>query len=709
MNKKLVIKLKSDLCAGSGKSLGSLIDTDICYDEYGLAYIPSKRIKGLLREAFIEYMDWSENNEKIQKIYEEFLGKEENSNTCNLKIDNAYIENIDAVRNDIECVEEKYKKYLNKQRIINTNTYIRYQTAVDDETGVAIENSLRSTRVLNAGATFVANIECKTCEELELLEKCFKLITHIGTNRTRGYGEIICNLADITSVEIQDVDYEFNDTDFYKINLLLKADSNIMVSKQNSELSEDYIPGSNIMGAIASKYIEENNIKDFSNITKEYDDLFLNGGVRYSNGYISEKEESFEYFPAPLSFVKVKNTNDKYHNKMFDISDSNIQASNLTDKYVTLDGSNYIKDVKLIEQYHHQRAKDLSIGHVLTEENGGTLYQFTSIEMGQYFRTCIETNGENARKLIKYLKRNEVLRVGKSRTAEYGKMTIKNIDITKVEEHYKEYEKFAVIFISALILFDEGKVRIANDEETLIKELKKLFGTQDIEKEKSFIGYSKESGYNAIWNLPKEQVPSYEKGTTICFTAPNMINLKDEYCLGLRTNEGYGKIKIYDISENRDSNIQLKKYENNSKNIIEYKNLQETTKEILKKAIKQVIIEEIKTDVFEKVEKSKLDLNNTTIGRVLLMIQESNTEETLLNNIKAIKDDKKMKKVIDIIKSRENLENLDAFNDYKRILEIDDEEISEEEKNKFRIEYIKQLFILLKLEKKNEEGGKNND
>lgn len=707
MNKKLMIKLKSDLCAGSGKSLGSLIDTDICYDEYGLAYIPLKRIKGLLREAFIEYMNWTGDNEKIQKIYDELLGKEENSNTCDLKIDNAYIENIDAVRNDIECVEEKYKKYLNKQRIINTNTYIRYQTAVDDETGVAKENSLRSTRVLNAGATFVANVECKTCEELELLEKCFKLITHIGTNRTRGYGEIICNLADMPPIETKDVDYEFNDTDFYKINLLLKADSNIMVSKQNSELSEDYIPGSNIMGAIASKYIEEHNIKDFSNITKEYNDLFLNGSVRYSNGYISEKEENFEYFPVPLSYAKEKNTNDKYYNKMLDISELNIQTSNLTNKYVTLDGSNYIKDVKLVEQYHHQRAKDLSIGHVVSAENGGTLYQFTSIEMGQYFRTCIETNGENARKLIKYLKKNEVLRVGKSRTAEYGKMTIKNIDITKVEEHYNEYEKFAVILTSALILFDEENQKIANDKETLIEKLKNLFGTKGLEEDKSFIGYSKEAGYNAIWNLPKEQVPSYEKGTSICFTATNKINLKDEYCLGLRTNEGYGKIKIYDIPE--DKELKLKKYENASKNVIEYKNLQETTKEILKKSIKQVIIEEIKTDVFEKVEKNKLDINNTTIGRVLLMIQESNTEEILLNNIKAIKDDKKMKKVIDIIKSRENLENLGAFNDYKKILEIDDEKISEEEKNKFRKEYIKQLFILLKLEKKIKKEEKNND
>lgn len=704
MNKKLTIKLKSDLCAGSGKSLGSLIDTDICYDEYGLAYIPSKRIKGLLREAFIEYINWAGKDEKLQQIYDELMGKEGSSFVANLKIDNAYIDNIDNVKKDIENVEERYKKYLGKQRVINTNTYTRYQTAVDIETGVAKDNSLRSTRVLNAGTTFVANVECKNEEEAEILEKCFKLITHMGTNRTRGYGEIVCNLDDAKEVESSIVNYNFNDTTLYKIDLLLKADSNIMTSKQNSEISEDYISGSNIMGAIANKYIEDKNIKDFSNITKEYEDLFLNGNVKYSNAYIAENEGNIEYFPAPLSFTKVKNTKDKYHNKMFDVNEQNIQLSNLSNKYVTLDGSNYIKDVKLSEHYHHQRAKDLSIGHVSTEENGGTFYQFTSIDMGQYFKTYIEANGENARKILKYLKENDVLRVGKSRTAEYGKMIIKNIDINEIEEESKTYKNFAVILTSALILFDEEKVKIANDKETLIKELKKLFNCKDLKVTKSFIGYSDESGYNAIWNLPKEQVSSYEKGTTICFTAPNMINLKNEYCLGLRTNEGYGKIKIYNISENGNSNIELKKYKSNTENVIEYKDLQKETKKILKKSIKQVILEEIQTDVFEKIQQNRTDLNNTTIGRILLMIQESSTVETLIDNIKAIKDIKKMKKVMNIIGNKENLYNLEAFNDYKEILKISNKEIAEKDINKFMLEYIKQFFMMLKIK-----GGESND
>ena len=50
MKYKLQIQLKSDLCASSGDSFGSLIDNDICYDKYGFPYIPAKRLKGILRE-----------------------------------------------------------------------------------------------------------------------------------------------------------------------------------------------------------------------------------------------------------------------------------------------------------------------------------------------------------------------------------------------------------------------------------------------------------------------------------------------------------------------------------------------------------------------------------------------------------------------------------------------------------------------------------
>ena len=51
------IELLSDLCSSSGESLNSQIDNDVCYDDYGLPYIPGKRIKGLMRESAQDLAD----------------------------------------------------------------------------------------------------------------------------------------------------------------------------------------------------------------------------------------------------------------------------------------------------------------------------------------------------------------------------------------------------------------------------------------------------------------------------------------------------------------------------------------------------------------------------------------------------------------------------------------------------------------------------
>lgn len=48
---KIKIELMSDLCAGSGYSFAGVIDSDVSYDEYGLPFLPARRLKGCMREA----------------------------------------------------------------------------------------------------------------------------------------------------------------------------------------------------------------------------------------------------------------------------------------------------------------------------------------------------------------------------------------------------------------------------------------------------------------------------------------------------------------------------------------------------------------------------------------------------------------------------------------------------------------------------------
>ena len=707
MKTKLRIQLKSDLCAASGEGLGSLIDTDVCYDKYGFPYIPSKRIKGLLREAFMEYLDWEKDSEKrtkLELLEEKLFGVENANNSCDLKIDNAYLMNADKLIQDIVSVEDKYKKYLTKERIMSLYTDVRYQTAVDRKTGVAKENSLRNIRVVEAGNVFQADLECETEEELAVLQKCVKLVQHMGHNRTRGFGEVVCKIADCLESEDAAKDsYSFDLDRDYEIKLVLKAESNIMVSKQFSEVSENYIPGSNILGSIANKYILDHNIEDFSHLSNSYIHLFLDGSVTYSNAYITDvtkNGEIIEYYPAPLSYARVKNQNNVYRNRMLDVVDQNIQLSNFGEKYVSLDGNNYVKEVETSEQYHHQRAKDKSIGHVSDKVDGGSFYQFLSIDKGQYFEATIHGTGRLLMDIEKYIREGEVLRVGKSKTAEYGKLTVSKRVIQECLNEKKECSKFAVVLTSPVILIDEDKVEIAKDYKTLVSALKKLFQREDLEAVKSFVGYSEESGYNAIWNLPKEQLVSYAAGTTIVFEAKDKVVLKDKYVLGERCNEGYGQFIIYPLDNINTSILTVKEYQD-EKDTILYKDLNKESRKLLNKAMKKVIIENIADSAFVMVKKNyrNINVNNTTIGRVLLMLKESKNYAEFYANIRGIKDDKKLENIIKIIENKDNIYMLPAYYDYKNAIESisPTSHVAVADNEMFILEYIKQIFTVLKI------------
>ena len=97
-NYELVITLKSDLCLGSGYSYAGIIDSDICYDAYGIPYIAAKRIKGCLREA-AELIGFSE--EERNQIF----GKGGEDGINGICIGNGYIEDYAYIISDCQKLE----------------------------------------------------------------------------------------------------------------------------------------------------------------------------------------------------------------------------------------------------------------------------------------------------------------------------------------------------------------------------------------------------------------------------------------------------------------------------------------------------------------------------------------------------------------------------------------------------------------------------
>ena len=279
-------------------------------------------------------------------------------------------------------------------------------------------------------------------------------------------------------------------------------------------------------------------------------------------------------------------------------------------------------------------------------------------------------------------------------------MTVSKRVIQECLNEKKECSKFAVVLTSPVILIDEDKVEIAKDYKTLVSALKKLFQREDLEAVKSFVGYSEESGYNAIWNLPKEQLVSYAAGTTIVFEAKDKVVLKDKYVLGERCNEGYGQFIIYPLDNINTSILTVKEYQD-EKDTILYKDLNKESRKLLNKAMKKVIIENIADSAFVMVKKNyrNINVNNTTIGRVLLMLKESNNYAEFYANIRGIKDDKKLENIIKIIENKDNIYKLPAYYDYKNAIESisPTSHVADADNEMFILEYIKQIFTVLKI------------
>ena len=99
MKKKLIIELLSDCLPGSGAGNGSYIDTDCVFDAYGFPFIPSKRIKGCMRETAEKLWSMKYEGMTSEEIESMFgLATTEGS----IRIGNAYLQGVESIHQAVE-------------------------------------------------------------------------------------------------------------------------------------------------------------------------------------------------------------------------------------------------------------------------------------------------------------------------------------------------------------------------------------------------------------------------------------------------------------------------------------------------------------------------------------------------------------------------------------------------------------------------------
>ena len=652
--KQLKITLKSDMCAGSGESLGNRIDTDICKDSYGFPYIPARRIKGCLRESAEELAQLGfeyATQDAISKLFGSRNGVE-----GSLEIQDARIQNSQALHSFIEKMRYEecstvLKEALHPERVAGIYTYRRGLTKL--EKGVKVDGSLRFINVLkhydpmdvkgNSEMVFTALIKCDVSgDAYKLLAACCKSLRHIGMNRNRGLGNVRVEIEDNNSsfaADLMDVtDDAIDNNAKYLLEYRIVLESPVTVT--NCGGTSTIIPSRNIIGALASAYLKDRSRDELFN------SLFLNGDVVWSS--LTPVIDNSISYPVPKMIVKLKNRNGEIINrfaKQKDDSWKSAKPKTIDSGYIAKcdNGTYVIADVPIRTVYHNsiKGRKENKIG----------LYSQDSIDEGYVYAGTVQMQGSLYRVIVDLLKKAE-FSFGRSKSAQYSTCRLygikKPIQIKSEEVHaegLRNGEPVFVVLRSDMII---SGIEGTNLTENEIREiLASKLGVLNVMPEgyMDISGYSTIGGFHSRWQLQKPHLQTVCAGSVFVFTAGESIP-PAEIQVGSGRHEGYG---ICDVRSVEDMNKLVVFREDMVARLIEDYNDKNEAIIKLKSMVLSKVCEELISDnskqIADELKRKKTDTKKKRKGipqgRMRLILSESSCYAELRQKVDNIKESDK--------------------------------------------------------------------
>ncbi len=679
---KIIMTLKSDAIPGSGKSLAGIIDRDIAYDETGLPYIPAKRLKGILRESAEDL-----RLDSIDRIF----GVEGATRGAVFRLDNGLLENHLELSRVLKS--ESIKRFLPTQAVLDFYTYTRSQTTI--ENGVAKENSLRTSRVLKKGLKFFFNLDCDP-DDIAVLQDVCRVTRSIGASRTRGFGEIELELIEeepavepsskagkVSLPAVEDDALVKMRIDVHNLEQLL-----ISTRPGKSQISDNYIPGTVILGALAGSYL-----KTHTDTEKSFIELFMSGKVSFGNLYPRGENQHSLYTPPPLSIKKVKEDKnrlaraDYYDHLFFDETDEDCRA--LIDSAIfkggisgfTTGGLDYSVDTMLDMEAHHQRPANR--GFARATPNEGEFYQFEVIAMGQDFAGEIIGPEKLLRKLLPYFPDSGILRLGKSKTGQYGKCRFELGEIVALPKTstWPAGEKLHLLFTADMILLNDCGFAVP-DINLFVKQLTAYLNLEEgkIKLERQFSATTAASGFMGVWRMPRPQNPAVAAGTvvTLLNNSGKDIDLPDPESLffGERVGDGFGRVAEYKPvkSLHREEGAVAEPgsvADNSSASALCSANLPPEFKSLIEFRIREIVGRNLSVAAIAEV-KQPIPINSF-IAKIIALLKAAGNYEELNRHLTELKSEKQkvnLRKIggkIFIITNDNNNRRVDS-NKFKRVL-----------------------------------------
>lgn len=592
VKKQLKITLRSDLVCGSGIGWGSVVDTDVTYDDYGFPYIPARRLRGLLKEALWELEQFGVKTIKSTELF----GDEENSGHL-FKVYNGQLAHIDMLHKEVK------KLNLNSIDVLSYYTTVRYQTRIADD-GIAEDGSLRSIRAIKRGLTFYADLECEK-DDLNIIKNCCALIKHMGTNRTRGFGEVTITVEDLKNNQSLKLK-KMEDDKEYLVKLCLRNLTQLSVASTKGDQTSDYISGASILGYFANQYLKKHAVDE------RFYELFVKGNVKFHNAYITD-DEYHTSMPVRESLFKEK-TGDKYYEKMIYVTDDKsepIIMKKVHDKYL-VNGKVLAPNKEMV--YHHRRPSDKSVGHSISNDSieDGGFYQLEVLSEKQCFVSYIQGKGKDLSLILEDCPIR--IQIGKSKSTQYGNVEIVNAYVDEYKPTIIEegMEVLCTLISPLVILNNQLEADLTNDA------LLKACHIKTDEVHKSQVGYTEIGGYNAKWRLQKPSYHAFSKGTCIRGKLDKKVH-EYEY-VGALQQEGNGILHYEVITKDTKDSFEVEKA--NSAEKVSYK--PQYAKDLYISYLKNQLHLELLGYVYGK---QKPAINNTTLNKMIASLKENSLEK----------------------------------------------------------------------------------
>lgn len=605
-----------------------MVDMDVVYDENGIPYIPAKRIKGCIREAALEMVEIGIIE---KKQYERIFGKEGNSRAA-FTLSNAYITGYSEAVEALQACS--HRELVSQQNVLNQYTYMRTQTSVDLETGVADENSLRTLRVVKKGLVFEADCDVwDQTENLEVFKQAVSLVKHMGMSRTRGFGLVNLTLEETSSTNIQHVKIkkeQLSEKNKIIYEIKLKSAMICKSAKGNQADTQDYIAGSKVLGLIAGALGSDK----YKELMGQEDELIV------SNAYILNHEQ--RCVPGRISLQKEKDQPYDQNGEMIVLDmlyEPDISKKQMTPANIDYIDKNGVKTDVITEiSYHHQRAKDKSIGRATGENDGSSFYQLCSISAGQSFGGYIYANKEQAEQIIDAVNRLGNVRMGYGRSSEFGAVNFELNSVIPVEEKENIVHEAVLTLTADMILYNENGV-LTTEIKVLKKYLEEILEVSDIEIRNPFLQFVTVGGFNVTWGRRKPIFNALGKGTTMILSSKKGFNIDvlNHTFIGERVAEGYGEVIAEELGQTAEVCIKKTIARNGDLQL-----LCNDRVELIQKLLQTEFERRIQSSVREKLAnnrqkyESKSDTLNSAVAKLRVIYKTENSYEAMLEQVAGI-------------------------------------------------------------------------